>query len=231
MAYRPHIVVQYGGRLGTNSGEIWTNSLRFVTSSTDVTDLQGLAEAWGSELSDAVTSIVSLGGYSSAAHLDWIKANAVDASGHQPNTSTNVMYAGEDFAATVGTLPAGPYQNALVITFTTQAARGRASRGRVYVPTGSWTDGSDWDKQTGLMSLSNAELYRDRWAAFLTDLDDNPGVDFANLRAAVVSKLGTDPGNWHAISGVKVGRVIDTQRRRRNALNENYTTVAEVDYA
>ena len=231
MAYRPHIVLQFGGRLGQTSGETWSNTIRFVETSTDVAEMQALAATWLPELVPAITQVMTAGGYSNAAWLDFIKANAVGADGRQPNTSTNAWFAGDDFTAVNGSLTAGPFQVAMAISFTTQAVRGIGSKGRVYVPTGSIEQGTSFDGQTGLISVAQATAWRDAWATFLQTLDDNPGPDFANLRAAVVSSRGSDPGNWHTINGVRVGRVPDTQRRRRNALQENYTATAVVDYA
>lgn len=227
MTYRPHIVLQWGGRLGTNSGEVWSNTIRFVTNGTDVSALQDLAAEWSSELIPALTTLMAAGGYSSAAHLDFIKANAVDAAGHQPNGPTNAWFAGDDFPAVAGADEPSYYQDALVVSFTTAIQRGLAVRGRCYVPTAHAGD-TGFDANTGLISLAVCEAIRNAWAAFLIDLDDNPGPDFADLRAAVVSKVGDPETNWQTITGVRVGRVMDTQRRRRNALNENYTGIAPV---
>lgn len=230
MAYRPHIVLQWGGSLGT-SPEIWSNTLRIVGNSTDVNDLQDLAEAWMPDLSTALVTLMASGGYQGKAKMLWIKANAVDANGHQSNRPTNVWYAPDDFAVTAGTFPAGPPQLAITISFVTGAARGLAARGRVYVPTGFSSSAGTYNSDTFQLSVATCEGFRDAWVTFLEALDNNPGPDFANLRVAVVSKQGSDPGNWHAINGVRVGRVIDTQRRRRNALDEDYVDVAPVDYA
>lgn len=227
MTYRPHIVLQWGGRLGLSSGEIWSNTVRFVTNSTDVNDLQDLAAEWTSELFPALSTLMTAGGYSSAANLEYIKANAVDGAGHQPPGPTNAWFAPGDFPIKAGGSTASFYQDALVVTFTTDIARGLAVRGRVYVP-GPDRSTTGMDTATGLMSVAFCEGVRNAWQAFLVDLDDNPGPDFADLRAAVMSKVGDPATNWQTITGVKVGRVMDTQRRRRNALEENYTDIVPV---
>lgn len=223
MAYRPHILVQWGGALGTNSGEIWTNTMRFVTDGTDVNDLQGLAEAWDTELTNALTTLVAANsGYASHAHLDWVKANAVDATGHQLAGNTNAYYAPTDFVSAKGIAPSGAYQLALVVSFTTDVSRGWANSGRVYVPSGAQV-GTNIDSPTGLLTDAYVASVAAAWQTFLNDLNDNPGPDFADLRAAVVSPRAGDGSAFHNITGVRVGKVMDTQRRRRNRLVENYT--------
>jgi hypothetical protein len=47
------------------------------------------------------------------------------------------------------------------------------------------------------------------------------------MRLAVMSPLGA--GLSHSITDVKVGRVIDTQRRRRRQLDEAYSDIAPLD--
>lgn len=231
MPYRPHIVAQWGGRLGgTSSPEIWSNTLRIVGNSTDQQDLQDLADTWYPNWVTALGTLMQNGGYSSQAHWDYLKLNAVDANGHQLPGPTSAQYAPDDFTSVAGSLPAHPYQVALAISFTTQATRGLAARGRVYVPAGG-SSSSQWNPELGQLTTAHATAVRDAWASFLETIADNPGIDLANLRAAVVSPRGSDPGNWHTINGVRVGRVWDTQRRRRNALDENYTDTAPVDYA
>lgn len=227
MAYRPHIVLQWGGRLGLTSGEVWSNTMRFVTNSTDVNDLQALAAEWSSELIPALTTLMTASSYSSAANLEYIKANAVDASGHQPPGPTNAWFAPTDFPIKAGGGTASFYQDALVVSFTTAIERGVAVRGRCYVP-GPDRQNTNMDTSTGLMSDAFVLSVRNAWQTFLVDLDDNPGPDFADLRAAVVSKVGDPETNYQTITGVRVGRVMDTQRRRRNALAENYTPIAPV---
>lgn len=221
MAYRPHILTTWGGQRGT-SDEIWSNSLRWVTNGTDPAALQDLAIAWNPIFSAALLAHVPLeaSGYDSSTFVDWIKINAVGADGKQYSQTTNVMYAGEHFTRTAGTRPPGPFQLATVISFTTAIQRGRAARGRLFVPCGYKSAG--FDGGTGLMAAGDAQAMATQWAAFIEDLDNNEGPDFADLRAAVLSPLGTDPGNWREIRGCRVGRVYDTQRRRRNQLSEQY---------
>ena len=231
MAYRPHIVAQWGGRLGgTNSPEIWSNTLRIVGTSTNQQDLQDLADTWYEEFLSALNTLMQTGGYSTKARLDYLKLNAVNADGHQLPGATSARYAPADFPYGNGNIAQGAPQVALCVSFTTQAERGIAARGRVYVPSADTASGY-FDPDTLQVPVGHAEAVRNAWVTFLEDIADNPGIDVANLRAAVVSPLGSDPGNWHTINVVRVGRVLDTQRRRRNALKEAYTPTAPVDYA
>lgn len=228
--YRPHIRAQWGGTLGgAASGEIWTNSLRFVTDGDDTQELQDLAETWNPTFEAALRTLVTgQSGYCSQANVEWFKLNAVGADGKQLPTATNGWFAPTDFTAFSGSQPGGPFQNALVVSFETTGVRGLASRGRVFVPAGF--SSAQFDANTGLLAPTYVAGIATKWAEFLTSLNDNPGIDFANLRAAVLSDRGDSASNWHEINGVKVGRVYDTQRRRRNALLEGYSPLVTVEW-
>jgi hypothetical protein len=224
MTYRPHILLAWGGRLGT-LGESWSNQVRMTANTTSTAELENLAEQRiDDDIATKVKDLVgSAGGlYSTQAYLDWVKMNAIGADGRysSDSESNTFFYAPPQ---TVGIKGQAPYQLAVVITFTTTAARGRGHQGRLYVPAGLVAT------DTGTIEIQNtfAVGAATAFATFLEAINDAPGLDDENLRAAVHSNVGT-PGPVHDITGVKVGKFFDTQRRRRAQLRENYTAVIPV---
>lgn len=102
-----------------------------------------------------------------------------------------------------------PPQVSLAVTLETGITRGRAARGRIYLPTTGQSVAAD-----GRISSTNATDLAVRTATFLDDLTD--------LMAApvwVMSDVGA--GTSRPVEAVSVGRVFDTQRRRRRQLDED----------
>jgi hypothetical protein len=114
-----------------------------------------------------------------------------------------------------------PAQCCEVVTFLTVAHRGHASKGRVFLP-GALVNDLESDGQT---TVAATEDLRD---AFLGWLNNGNGIlssAFSSaMRWAVMSPVGA--GRSHQITDITVGRVIDTQRRRRRSLDEAYVTPA-----
>lgn len=115
-----------------------------------------------------------------------------------------------------GSASNGYPQIACVLSLRTARARGYASNGRMYIPSARAPAPAD-----GLITQAQAESIRDSGAAFIANVETS-GVGVP----AVMSTVGA--GRTEAITAVRVGRVMDTQRRRRNQLPELYTTEADV---
>jgi len=61
---------------------------------------------------------------------------------------------------------------------------------------------------------------------FLEAISDVPGVDLPSSPGAVVMSRKAGAPTTRIVTGVDVGRVLDTQRRRRRSLPESYSHVA-----
>lgn len=111
-----------------------------------------------------------------------------------------------------------PPQISLVATITSATQRGLATKGRMFLPgIGAPIDATGHISTTEVGTLStNLKTFFD---AIHNDAD-TPG----NLVLASVGRgpLHTD-GMIRPATGIKIGNVYDTQRRRRNALTEAYT--------
>ena len=224
MTYRPHILLSWGGQMGV-SQETWSNSLRLVGNSDDPASLQGNAVDQIDDYVGHLRTLFSNAGtpYGAIAWVDWVKANAIDSNGrYYDQGETNAIYlTGNDRFQGIGNVM--PFQVSMCITLRTEKQRGRAHSGRFYVPCAELNDiGAD-----GLLPVGRCNAAASAVAEFITNINDNPGADTAAIRGAVVSGVGS-PGPYQDITGVQVGRVLDTQRRRRRQLVEAYTSLSPV---
>jgi hypothetical protein len=220
---RRHVLAQWGGTL--SGGEIWSNSLRLVSSETGndaavpvhdemVAWLEGPAKDAAAAFHNDFNT-----GLSSKAKLEYLKLNVVDINGHYVEQNTleylyNPPVLGGSGAAI------HPTQVSLVVSTTTEFSRGYAHRGRFYLPMPAQV----LDAATGLVPAPTAMNVAIAAKTFIVALADQSGPDaFLDMRVAVMSKRGT--GATNVVTGVAVGCVMDTQRRRRNSLPENYQEV------
>ena len=106
---------------------------------------------------------------------------------------------------------ANPYpQLALAVTLTTALLRGKGSVGRIFLPYFTHPVGTD-----GRISASHAEMVRGTSVTFLNAVNAQaPG------KIAVFGQTGA--GTVRPVTGVRVGRVVDTMRSRRRNLQEGY---------
>lgn len=115
-----------------------------------------------------------------------------------------------------------PYspQDAQVITFDSGKRKDPGKYNRMYIPTAGNTGANAW-KLTQVRQLNIATAA----VTMLDDLQDllvfQPGAP--NVFPVVVSSQGE--GHERVVDKVRVGAIIDTQRRRRNKLAEDYVTV------
>lgn len=103
-------------------------------------------------------------------------------------------------------------QISLSVTLTTERSRGRGSKGRFYPPTPGY-----YPDNTGHIIPGDADGCATRAVTFLEAVND---VGLGTV--SVMSALGA--GSSLPVTGIRVGRVFDTQRRRRAQLAEEYVT-------
>lgn len=141
--------------------------------------------------------------------LQTLKLNEIGVDGKYTQDST-VLY---DFDPPVqGSAGGNPApQISLAISTATANARGRAHAGRFYLP----APATDPDA-TGMLPASRVAIYMSEAKVMLDAI--NAGISTHQL--AVVSNLGA--GYEHDITGIRVGRVLDTIRSRRSAFDEAY---------
>lgn len=219
---REHGVLTWGGTLP--GGESWSNTMRMAE--TEETVGANDAAGWDmEELLGHYSTVINAYhgnagiGIHTLCKLTYVKFNRVDVNGHYIDPTTYRA----DFAPVSGGLATVQYPNqiTLAVTLTTAISRGKASKGRIFQPMPAYGLAAD-----GMLSVGSVTNVKEQWKAFIEALSDVPGVDTSSSPGAcVMSKVGSTGVRTHRISGVKVGRVYDTQRRRRRNLPEAYEAI------
>jgi len=143
------------------------------------------------------------------ARLVTLKLNEIGTDGKYVSPIT-VLY---DFPSVVpGTGGSTPTpQTSLAVTLTTPILRGRAHAGRFYLPLPAAEAQSDGVlSPTAAVDASQAA----------SQLVESINAAVTGFDVAVESNLGS--GTFQFVTGVKVGRVLDTIRSRRSAFDEDY---------
>lgn len=204
----PHVYVQWGGKLP--GGEQWSCGLRMRNKGTG-------ALTNDAAVLDAITVAVeayhtnSLLNISQRATLNHVKANVIGTDGHYV-ASTTLEHTLADIP---GGGPAGqafPNQVALAVSLTTGFSRGPAHRGRFYLPLVSYPLNA-----IGEIDVGQQDNVKNATTALLTALNTASSA----LEVAVFSRKLGSAGN-RRVTGVQVGAVYDTQRRRRKSMVEAY---------
>ena len=112
-----------------------------------------------------------------------------------------------------------PPQSSLVCTLTSAISRGLAAKGRMYIPgfAGGGPDATGHISSTAVGNIATA------LQTFINGVNTDVGAGFHVINASFGSVKHSLPGVNAVVTGIKVGNVYDTQRRRRNGLVEAYT--------
>lgn len=203
---RPHLKVTFFGD-GWSQQEEWSTGLR----------LDGQTMPTDAQMTSLENAFVALFGNSAlvtSQHVRYLgcKVAPQDVSGLYGADGN----AKEKLRTTplAGTGTGGLPQATVVATLTTASPRGLANEGRMYLPS------------TGMLPIADGRVMATTATgvatAVVTFLNAVDAIGIGNV--AVFSK--TREGAARDVTGVRVGRVIDTQRRRRNHIPELYVTAA-----
>lgn len=200
---RAHLYLTWGGTAWLD-GEIWQCGVRI--------DRPGLPDqATFESLEPTIIEFhQSPGLISSNVKLSWIKLAPIGTDGRYPEDGEAML---NDLDPVVsGAFGGTAYaQIACKVTLRTARRRGRAHVGGFYLPAPGMTpDGQGF----ATSYATNASIVA---AAMLDDVA-------ATLAAPVVIGSALGAGRLEPVTAVVVGNVPDTQRRRRNALPETYST-------
>lgn len=218
-AYAAHTLVAFGGILNTGAdvGEIWQCGIRV----TDVVGGGPLADhdAYLAGIQAALSTWFSAAGtvgLPSTSNLMWIKANGIAPNGKYSSDTTHVY----DYPAAVagGDVNVANFKTdiiSLVLSWTTAKARGKSHAGRIYLPNYS----VDTQHPGSVRTLEGtAAAWAQKGKTLL-------GV-LANGAVHAVPIVASSAGPTAQITGVRVGDVMDVQRRRKDAYKEVYSAVA-----
>lgn len=206
----PHLYLTWGGPLPGN--EQWTCGVRLAPTSAQ-SEAQAVSAA-AALLPDYVTPlkawfISAQSMISSTCRMNWVKCNAIGTDGEYIEDTTNEA-AFADIYGSVGM--AVPNQIALAISLITGFNRGPAHRGRFFSPMPAIAVGAD-----GLIAAADRNYTKTSAETLLAGINNQSAV----WDVHVMSRKAGAPAH-RSVSGIEVGRVLDTQRRRRNKLPETY---------
>lgn len=221
MVFNPHIRVTIEGHFGEAAvpAEIWSTSFAMATLDEHTAtppDLPDTAEletyagdiggAWG-----AADSKMPAGTF-----LDRVKVALINADGHVALSAGGAYYQRvHNYSPPVAghvTQPPYPFQIAWCLSLHTGAA-GRHAKGRMYLPPPTILSALG---SNGLMNVSDRAWMLSFGQVLLVGAE--VAFEAKNLGVHVA---GSDASN-RRVTTLLGGRVYDTQRRRRNALNEDY---------
>ena len=112
-----------------------------------------------------------------------------------------------------------PPQIALAVSLVTNR-RGPTGKGRFYLP----APYAGIDPTTGLTFPTDVALVRDSVVQWIDALNNEPDIDVVNHGVCVASTKGYNT----RVTGVRVGRALDTIRTRRASLLETYSPVGDL---
>lgn len=216
------LYLTWGGTLGTTTGpEIWQSGVHFAAPVGDPTPTLPSEASLAGLLSGAIAAFHADPDMwiSSSAFLSFAKAALIDTDGSYITEAVQVEDTPVAGGSTV-TVERSGMQDATVVSLWSGLTLGRANYGRFYTPwsnaqitasTGKVASGIVDDMADAAQTFVNA---LNTWGAGLAD----PG------QVAILSKVGS--GALKFPNFVRVGDVRDTQRRRRNAIDETYSSRA-----
>lgn len=207
--------------------EEWSTNFQMGSPTADMTATgapgpESIATAW------ATLFTTGANGFSNSYYTTQVKSALINTNG---TTDTGeVEYYTYPTAIYGGKTGAGfPPQITLAATLTSDTSRGLASKGRMYLPGIS----EPLDMATGKLSNTYTNTLNTAFKTFLDAVNVGSGVSGKVVLASAGHKT-TDvdengqpeylAGVTRWVTGCRIGNVYDTQRRRRNGLQETYNT-------
>ena len=206
--------VSIQGTLGT--AEVWSINPHFSgTSPVTISDYAEL-KAWADAIA-ALNGGHCLPGefdalFSSAVTTTKVRVEALGADGSLVQAAESSLSPSHSGTGT----PAMPPQTSLVMTLQSDRP-GRSYTGRSYLP----ALGASINSTSLRVNLGTLQSYADAYSGWLQDVADAAPGSPAGFGPVVVS---TKMDLRSPVTAVRAGDVLDTQRRRRDALIEQYVT-------
>ena len=217
--FHPHTYIGFGGTLnsGATYPEIWTCGIRALdvaSGAVPIGNPQGYADEIQTTLAAwfGYTSVPGAVGFPNTAKLEWLKVNNILPNGKYADPGTH----GHNYSPVVaghGDSPTVPDIMSLAISWTTDYKRSKGGKGRMFVPNYNVQLAS-----AGAMTAATGQT--DHWLLTgqkLLDVIRNAG---GTHQATAI--IASTTGEFHTITGVKVGSTLDVQRRRKSAVPDTY---------
>jgi len=183
------------------------------------------SQAWVDGVREAWKTFFTVGsGISNAFTFTEAKAVLLLKSGKYVNPSGAVV--SYPTSAVVGPETGAPLppQCALVATLMAGSGKGLAGKGRMFIPGVKWNIDNTGHLDSGAVTSIGTKLTQ--FINAVNALPASPGV-VINASRGHKNLLGLGARNV-PVNGVRIGNVYDTQRRRRNAIQETYWQSPEI---
>lgn len=210
MALRLRLVI--GGSLGVGGQERWSCGLNFVAPGSVIPATPEAMDTWLANIQTYYSSLA----VGTAPRVDMgpaAQVNVLDAYAYEASGPATLVAQRRSTGMLVG---AGTHRQAFQVsrTITLQtAAGGRSGRGRIYWPA---LGATVTDSGTSNVPVATADSWRDFIVAHAAAWPLAPEVE-----PAVYSPT---QGVVRPLTLIRIGNVLDTQRRRTDALLESYTS-------
>lgn len=227
---RNHYLFTFGGTV-LSGAEMWQTGLRFapdmdrspeqLAAALELISVEDCFNDFAAIISNQVNGMQ----YASHTRAEFAKVAVIKKDGKYGAAPKSF---GGFVPGSLSTEAAIPPQLSLVATLGTRKSFGTAQRGRMYWPLPTQLVNT-LSKTTGQIDSSLANAFRDRVITAIQNVEGEVDTLGVPVFAAVMSKSGgvSSPGadgTTNPILDVSVGRIIDTHRSRRSALQELYTT-------
>lgn len=203
MVYVPHTRLTAGGTLGAPSAPVeeWSCTLNFpyieAGPALNQAKVDDAFDAWSTLLQNQAMKFLTV------VTLRYVKAGVVDANGHIPGT----VFRHDGVQSGATELGGHPFQCSVAVSLRTPL-RGPSHRGRIFLP----PQGIAIEPNDGEIPATLRNNMEPGLTQFFTALQTELGA----------VQIASSKGYNTEVTGYNVGRVFDTQRRRRRSLAENY---------
>ena len=218
MYNRPFIKITFGGTIASTN-EIWACGFHLINTQ-DTPSYLPWFNTVGASLDQIGAKVIAFlsnaqSRVPAGAQVDWIKAALIGTDGKYMEDSIEAPLTGVG-GSSGGYIP----QASLCVTMVSDKWKDPGRYNRLYLPVSNQFVGSDW-KATTTQATAVATNFKTMLLEIETLLQAIPATH--DTFAGVVS--GTGAGSQRLVDSVQVGVLVDTQRRRRNKLAEDYQNV------
>lgn len=225
MYAQQQIYLTWGGTMpalaGQTGKEVWQCGVRFSAiggagspsagfQAFSLDDVAADIQAWYQNSNMHIASDVQ---------LSWVKAALLRVDGVYAEDARIFSYL-PALQGGGGSAALTPLQCSLVVTLASGQTTGRANYGRFYLPPMSVVR----DYGQGTISSSYTAQIASQTTAMLQAVDGEISTLEHDWQLSIMSSLGN--GLTKPVAEIRVGNVMDTQRRRRNAIDESYSITA-----
>jgi hypothetical protein len=217
MSYLPHCRIVIRGFF-INTPEEWSFSTKWLKHYSDLNDLD-INNIDESGMLGAVTTLIASGLFNNRVQCSGWRAYDIGSDGNMVGNPRVVEIPTASQPKGTGPLLYPP-QASLTVTLEGEN-RGPARFGRFYLPGPAHALGTDLR-----LSTVSQTSYLNAAGAFLTDMADAIDIPGGVTRAELINVSGIDGGHQQNVVKVRMGRVLDTIRRRRTSLLEEYSELS-----